>query len=125
MKRIIELGKSQFEVLRVPWYSQNDADWLCVIYSLKMVMDFYKNIHDNPVIRNRTPNTNRDELIRITNAQYGFGTIVGPTLIKRLSEAYPSMLFELKNTNLNPSCNPIANFLFQYTNIFEFEFYYL
>ena len=95
----IEIDNKPIQVLRVPWFSQKDTDWLCFVYSLKMVFDFYKNIHPDPLIRSSTPNTHRDELISITNTQYGFGTSLCKSLINKLNTEYPSMLFELKETD--------------------------
>lgn len=98
IEKEIEIEGQKIKILRVPWFSQSDSDWLCVVYSLKMVLDFYKNIYENPKIRQDAPNTSRDELISITNTQVGLGTTV-VSIISKLNKAFPTMGFELKTTS--------------------------
>lgn len=97
-KEIVIEGQ-KVKILRVPWFSQSDSDWLCLVYSLKMVLDFYKNVYENPKIRQDAPNTSRDELISVTNTQVGLGTTIADHIINKLNQTFPTMGFELKATN--------------------------
>jgi hypothetical protein len=78
----IEVDHTIISILQVPYYSQEDADYLCFVYSILMVMDFFKNVHSNEELRQIIPNTTKDEIMAITKAQYGLGTTFSTNLIK-------------------------------------------
>lgn len=99
MEREIEIDGLSVNILRVPYFSQGPVEWLCIIYSLKMVFDFYKNIHSNEHIRKAAPLVDRDEIIKITNTRIYTGTTVSEDLMIRLRKAFPTMNFELKEIN--------------------------
>ena len=100
MEREILLDNQKIRLLRVPYYSQSGTEFLCLVYSILMVFSFYKNIHIDPNIRNNSPNTTRDELISITKSDIYSGTTLSG-LEDRLTQEYPNMIFELKNTSFD------------------------
>jgi uncharacterized protein YvpB len=99
MERYIPINGNHVKILRVPYFNQSDSEWLCVVYSLKMVLDFYKNVHTTDKIREISPNTTRDELLGITKTKIATGTQISQNLIHSLNRAFPSMKFDLKQTN--------------------------
>jgi uncharacterized protein YvpB len=99
MERFIPINGNPIKILRVPYFNQSDSEWLCVVYSLKMVLDFFKNVHTTREIRERSPNTTRDELLGITRTKIATGTQISENLIQSLNTAFPSLYFELKQTN--------------------------
>ena len=92
----IEVENTIIPILRVPYFSQEDADHLCFVYSFLMLMEFFKNIYSNEKLRQIIPNTTKDELISLTKSEYGTGTSFSPQLIKDLNKAFPNMHFHLK-----------------------------
>jgi len=99
METYLPVNGSHIKVLNVPYFVQNDTEWLCLVYSIKMVMDFYKNIHTTLEIRQRSPNTTRDELMGVTRTKITTGTPVSDDLVQSLNTKFPSLQFELKETN--------------------------
>jgi uncharacterized protein YvpB len=99
MERYLQINGNQVKILRVPYFNQSDSEWLCVVYSLKMVMDFFKNIHTTEDVREKSPNTTRDELLKITRTKMSMGTQISAHLIQSLNKEFPGLKFELKQTN--------------------------
>jgi uncharacterized protein YvpB len=99
MEQLIQINGDNVKILRVPYFSQSDTEYTCVVYSLKMVMDFFKNVHTKTDIRQISPNTTRDELISITKTKMSMGTQISDSLIKSLNDKFPALHFELKQTN--------------------------
>jgi uncharacterized protein YvpB len=99
MERVIQINGDDIKILRVPYFSQSDTEYTCVVYSLKMVLDFFKNIHARKDIRQTSPNTTKDELVSLTKTKLSMGTQISDTLISSLNAAFPAFKFELKQTN--------------------------
>jgi uncharacterized protein YvpB len=113
MERVIQINGDDVKILRVPYFSQSDTEHTCVVYSLKMVLDFFKNVHTKSDIRQISPNTTKDELVRVTKTKLSMGTQISDALINSLNNAFPEFIFELKQTNYQEIkksltiCNPI------------------
>lgn len=99
METLLPVNGGHVKVLNVPYFIQSDTEWLCLVYSIKMVMDFYKNVHSKSEIRQRSPNTTRDELIGVTRTKLTTGTPISDDLVLSLNTKFPSLQFELKETN--------------------------
>ncbi len=85
MERIIQINGDNVRILRVPYFSQGDTEYTCVVYSLKMVLDYFKNVHARTEIRQISPNTSKDELLGITKTKISMGTQISEILIKSLN----------------------------------------
>ncbi|MDP2767518.1 MAG: C39 family peptidase [Candidatus Methanoperedens sp.] len=96
MKRqIITNDSRKVQILRVPYYYQSESDWLCFVFSLKMCLDYFKNIYQSDFIRSNTPNKSVDELRHLTHTGQFMGTRVDDSLVNELSREIPSIKFSL------------------------------
>ena len=101
-RRIISPMNKQIEVLKVPWYPQQDIEWTCVVNSLKMCMEYMKNTYNNRLIREITPNLNIDEIMKITHTRRFVGTAVDSNLIRNLNSNIEGINFSLEeDVNMN------------------------
>src|SRR3989304_10596503 len=73
-RKILDPMNNQIEVLKVPWYPQQDIEWMCMVNSIKMCLEYMKNTYNNRIIRDIVPNMSVDEIMKITNK------VVGPYL---------------------------------------------
>jgi len=60
-----------------------------------MSLDYFKNIYQNEVVRDKTPNLSVDELKQLTHSGEFTGTRVDNSLMKELSRKIPSLKFSL------------------------------
>lgn len=97
MKRqIITEDNRKVQVLRVPFYYQSNQDALCFVFSLKMCIEYFKNIFENDFIRSKTPNLSVEDIKQLTHTDEFLGTRVDKSLMKALSREIPSLNFSLK-----------------------------
>jgi hypothetical protein len=97
MKRqIITEDNRRTQVLRVPFYYQSNQDALCFVFSVKMCIEYFKNIFTNDYIRNKTPNLSIEDIKKLTHTDEFLGTRVDKSLMKELSREIPSLNFSLK-----------------------------
>lgn len=96
MKRqIITEDNRETQVLRVPFYYQSNLDALCFVFSIKMCIEYFKNIYENDFIRRKTPNLDINEIRKLTHTDEFLGTRVDRQLMKELSRSIPSLSFSL------------------------------
>jgi len=109
-RKILVDENRKTEVLRVPFYYQSDVDALCFVYSLKMCLDYYKNIYPKSQIREETPNMNVDEIKELTSTSRQSGTRVDGELMNKLERNIDSLKFALnEETSLETLKNKILN----------------
>ncbi len=84
-RKIVDPLNNQIEVLKVPWYPQQDIEWTCLVNSIKMCLEYMKNTYDNRIIRDIVPNMSIDEIMKITNTRRFTGTVVDSHLIRNLN----------------------------------------
>lgn len=89
MRRAIRISGQNVQVLKVPWYSQDDVEWTCFVCSLKMCLEYFKNVYENKVIREYTPNFTIEELMKLTNTRRYTGTALDRMMVKRFREIMP------------------------------------
>lgn len=97
MKQQIRIDGHSIEVLAVPYYTQGDTEYLCVIYSLMMVLDYIKRYKQSP------PNTgaltpSKDDLIALTKTDPNTGTDLSDDIMRILNEKYSTYTFKLKES---------------------------
>lgn len=80
------------EVLRVPWYWQAETEWTCFPHSMKMCLEYFKNIYSNQVINERTPNLDLDSIMSLSNCRRFTGTALDRTILQDFEKRIP---FEL------------------------------
>ena len=95
MKRKIPNSPNNTEVLCVPWFPQQDQSYYCFPYSLWMVIQYYKNIFENEIIRKNTPDLNVEEIAKICKTNKFSGTRINEQLISDLRNNIPSLQFQL------------------------------
>jgi len=102
-RKILDLkNNTQVEVLKVPWFPQQEIEWTCLVNSIKMCLEYMKNTYGNPIIRDIVPNMSIDEIMRITNTRRFTGTNVDYQLIKNLNTKIEGIKFSLEeNIDLN------------------------
>mgnify|MGYP001052506999 CR=1 FL=1 len=94
-RKILTNDNRAVEVLRIPYYYQSNSDWLCFVFSLKMCLEYFKNIYQNTVVRNNTPNLNIDNIKALTHSREFTGTRVDRSLMNELSREIPPIEFSL------------------------------
>jgi len=88
--------------LRVPYLSQTESDHMCLIYSLLMVFNYYRNVFEKESVRRIIPEASRDDLVSLTGAEYGLGITISQKLIADLNGTYPELNFSLeKNSSMS------------------------
>ncbi len=95
IRQIPNSSNKQASVLCVPWYPQQEHSFYCFPYSLWMVLQFYKNVHDNPLIKQNTPNLDIGEIAKLCKTDARVGTRINEQLVKTLNDAAPALKFEL------------------------------
>ncbi len=99
MRRPIQVRGHEVQVLKVPWYSQDDVEYTCFVCSLKMCLEFFHNVYENQVIRERTPSFSINRLMELTHTRRYTGTPLDPARIRRLGMHIP---FDVE---LEPDCS--------------------
>ena len=94
-RKISSSNNDNVAVLSVPWYPQQENSYGCFPYSLWMVIQFYKNVHINDLIKKNTPNLSVEELAKICKTDSRTGTRVNEHLVSTLNKTIPSLNFEL------------------------------
>lgn len=94
-RKILTEDNREIQVLRVPYYYQSNQDWLCFVFSLKMCLEYFKNIFDNELVKHNTPNLSIDDLKKLTHSGEFSGTRIDHSLMKELSREIPSLKFSL------------------------------
>jgi len=94
MIREITKGNEKITVLKVPWYQQSQLEWTCFVCSLKMCMEYFKNVFEYrkgaEMIKNKIPDYSINEIIDFTNTRNGVGTTINENLSHKLVEkGYP------------------------------------
>lgn len=105
-RQIITRDKRKVQVLRVPYYYQSNKDALCFVFSLKMCIEYFKNIFDDDFIKNHTPHLSIDDLKKLTHTDDFIGTRIDRSLLNELSREIPSLKFSL---NENCSIDMLKN----------------
>jgi uncharacterized protein YvpB len=96
-RKILDLkNNTQVEVLKVPWFPQQEIEWTCLVNSLKMCLEYMKNTYNNHIIRDIVPNMSIDEIMKITNTRRFTGTNVDYQLIKNLNTKIEGIKFSLE-----------------------------
>lgn len=95
-RQIITEDNRKIQVLRVPFYYQSNQDALCFVFSLKMCIEYFKNIFENDFIRSKTPNLSVEDIRQLTHTDEFLGTRVDRSLMKELSREIPSLNFSLR-----------------------------
>lgn len=95
-RKILDPMDNQVEVLKVPWYPQQDIEWMCVVNSIKMCLEYMKNDYNNRIIRDIVPNMSIHEIMKITNTRRFTGTAVDSHLIKHLNSNIDGIIFSLE-----------------------------
>lgn len=96
-RKIYNSNNDNAEVLCVPWYPQQEHSYYCFPYSLWMVIQFYKNVYTNNLIKKNTPNLDIEELARLCKTDPRAGTRINDQLVNSLNKAIPTLNFELVN----------------------------
>lgn len=96
MRRKIEYQGRNIDILNVPYISQRNTEYLCLIHSIQMVL-FYLKERRNPVNLKDSISVSKYELMRILNADPSLG--IERTRVQRLNEIIPELRFKLKQTN--------------------------
>jgi len=99
-RQILTDDNRAVQVLRIPYYYQSNSDWLCFVFSLKMCLEYFKNIYQNEFVRNSTPNMSVDELKQLTHSGEFTGTRIDKSLMNELTRKIPSI-----NFTLNEECS--------------------
>ena len=94
-RQIITEDNRSVQVLRVPYYYQSNSDWLCFVFSLKMCLEYFKNIYKSEVVKDNTPNMSIDDLKGLTHTGEFAGTRVDQSLMNELSRRIPTIKFDL------------------------------
>lgn len=95
-RKILDPMTNKIEVLKVPWYPQQDVEWTCVVNSLKMCLEYMKNTYNNRVIREIIPNMNIDEIMKITHTRRFAGTVVDSNFVRNLNSNIEGITFSLE-----------------------------
>lgn len=86
----------RIDVLKVPWYPQQDIEWTCVVNSIKMCLEYMKNTYNNRIVQKIVPNMDIDEILSISNTRRFTGTDVDSRLIKNLNSKIEGIIFSLE-----------------------------
>ncbi len=95
-RKILDPLNNQIEVLKVPWYPQQDIEWTCMVNSIKMCLEYMKNTYNNRIIRDIVPNMSIDDIMKITNTRRFTGTSVDSHFIKNLNSNIEGIIFSLE-----------------------------
>ncbi len=99
MKQQIRINEHSIDVLAVPYYVQGDTEYLCVIYSLMMVLEYIKCYKQpSPNISASMPS--KDDLIASTKTDPNTGTDLSDDMIRILNRKYPAYTFTLGESTL-------------------------
>ncbi len=97
IRKIPASNNNEVEVLCVPWYPQQENSYYCLPYSLWMVLQFYKNIHNNDLIRKNIPDLDVEKIAKICKTDPRAGTRINEQLIVSLNKEIPALNFRLVN----------------------------
>ena len=87
---------SEVKVLRVAWFPQRIEDYMCLPYSLKMVLEYFIDVYPNVHVRRDTPNLKVDELVTISNTKKFLGFRgKDEKLIENLNTEIKTLKFQL------------------------------
>jgi uncharacterized protein YvpB len=100
MKRRILIDNHPLDILDVPYLSQKDTEYCCVIYSVMMVLEYYRlHFKDKPQLK--IPDYSKTELIKILSTDPYQGTDLTEQKIARLNKKCPYLNLCLKETSLS------------------------
>ena len=99
-RQILTDDNMAVQVLRIPYYYQSNSDWLWFVFSLKMCLEYFKNICRNEFVRNSTPHLSTDELKQLTYSGEFTDTRIDKALMNELTRKIPSI-----NFTLNEECS--------------------
>lgn len=95
MRRKLAVDEEEVEVLRVPWFSQSDVDSTCVPCSVKMCLEYFRNVYGHQDIREHTPALDIGDIMGIMNTRET-GTRLTPTVMSNLQKSIPCLKLDLK-----------------------------
>jgi hypothetical protein len=96
MKREIMAGEQPTEVLRIPYFSQANTDALCLCWSLKMCLEYFKNIYSDERTRRDLDSFSIDEIVEFTKTRSEIGTKIGGSLISTINQKIPVLITEMR-----------------------------
>lgn len=97
MEQQIQINGHSIDVLAVPYYTQGDTEYLCVIYSLMMVLEYIR-CHKQSSLNIDAPIPSKDDLIVSTKTDPNTGTDLSNDVIRILNGKYPTYIFTLKES---------------------------
>jgi len=65
VRKHITDDNEEVEVLCVPWFPQQEESFYCFPYSVWMVLEYFKNVYNNKIIKKKIPNMNVEEIAKI------------------------------------------------------------
>jgi len=96
VRKHITDDNEEVEVLCVPWFPQQEESFYCFPYSVWMVLEYFKNVYNNKIIKKKIPNMNVEEIAKICRTDKSSGTRINDDLIRTLNDKVEPLHFELK-----------------------------
>ncbi len=84
------------QILRVPLFTQPQTEPECLPHSLKMCLEYFKNVYPDYHIRQYTLSLSRDEILKYIHVD-DYGWTQDQTQLDDLSKAVGTLHFKLEN----------------------------